>query len=542
MRRDILIVSGLALLFFFPFLGSVHLFDPLEINFAECAREMLVTGDWVRPQLGFRACGEMPPFFFWMQALSMKIFGVNEFAARFPNAICGWVTLLLVYRIGLRLHDRSFAWIWVLAWLGSFLPHAYFRSGLIDPWFNLFFFCGLYGFIEFRWQFLTRQSRVSYWRKYRSLVIGGGLLGLAILTEGIAAYLVAVLVLALYWARYRFTGRGYMKHLVVFSAASLFLPTLWLGVEASLHGFDFTRIFLAGQSTIFSIPERTNGEIWGASLLLLFLGGLPVSIFALPNLWGDRQPIDEVLESDTLAACQRSDLVTWMQLVLWTSLVLFGIAPTKMAHFASLGFFPITYLGAVTVWRAIRWDVRPRLVALLLPILLLLVGLAAAFLPWLMQNPAWRGRFFSDTPFSAAALEAEVGWSASQGLPGLILIGALIAGLYFWRNERPWLAAQTVFGGGAIFTKLVLMFFACNVEGHTQRAAVEFYKNKRGEPCAIHPSGFESYAPLFYAQIHPDILPQKDYFVAKTGVQDSLIRQPGFRELYHKNGFVFFEK
>lgn len=541
MRRDLLIVSGLALLFFFPFLGSIHLFDPLEINFAECAREMLATGDWARPQLGFRACGDMPPLFFWMQALSMKIFGVNEFAARFPNAVCGLVTLLLVYRIGLRLHDRSFAWIWVLAWLGSFLPHAYFRSGLIDPWFNLFFFCGLYGFIEFRWQFLTRQH-ASYWHKYRSLIIGGGLLGLAILSEGIVAYLVAALVLGLYWARYRFTGRGYLKHLAVFSAASLFLPALWLGVEAGLHGFDFTRIFIAGQSAIFSFPARSSGEIWGASLLLLFLGGLPVSVFALPNLWGDRQPIDELLESDTLAACQRSDLVTWMQLVLWVSLVLFGIAPNKMAHFASLGFFPITYLGAVTVWRAIRWDFRPRLVAILLPAMLLLAGLSAAFLPWIMRNAGARGRFFSDSPFWSAALEAEAGWSAIQGIPGLILIAALAAGLYFWRNERPWLAAQTVFGGGAVFTKLALMFFACNFEAHSQRAAVEFYKSKRGEPCSIKATGFESHAPLFYAQTRHDVRPQKDYVVAKAGLHDSLLRQAGIRELYRKNGFIFFEK
>lgn len=538
MRRDILIVSGLALLFFFPFLGSVHLFDPLEINFAECAREMLVTGDWTRPQLGFQVYAEMPPLFFWAQAASMKVFGVNEFAARFPNALCGLATLLLVYRIGLRLHDRSFAWVWVLAWLGSFLPHAFFRSGLIDPWFNFFFFCGLYGFIEFRWQFLTQGEHKSRWHKYRSLILGGALLGLAILTEGIAAYLVAVLVLALYWARYRFTGRGYLNHLVVFSAASLFLPTLWLGVEAVLHGFDFTRIFLSGQSSVFSFPERTSGEMWGAPLLLLFLGGLPVSVFALPNLWGDRQPVDELLESDTLASCQRSDLVTWMQLVLWTSIVLFGIAPTKMAHFASIGFFPLTYLGAVTVWRAIRWDVRPRVVAFLLPAFLLLAGLFAAFLPWMMQNPGVRSRLFP----GGAALEVDAGWSPAQSLPGVILILALAAGLYFWRNERPWLAAQTVFGGGAIFTKMVLMFFACNFEAHSQRAAIEFYKGKRGEACTIKPAGFESHAPFFYAQTHPDKVAHKDYFVAKTGMQDSAFCKPGCRELYRKNGFVFFEK
>ena len=158
MRRDYFLLSGLALLFFFPFLGSVHLFDWDEINFAECAREMVHTGEWMRPQIDFEAFWEKPPMFLWMQALSMKLFGVNEFAARFPNAVCGWATLLLVFYIGNRLHDRMFGWLWALAWLGSLLPHLYFRSGIIDPWFNFFIFTGLYGFVEFRWRFYSQQK------------------------------------------------------------------------------------------------------------------------------------------------------------------------------------------------------------------------------------------------------------------------------------------------------------------------------------------------------------------------------------------------
>ena len=82
MRRDYLILSGLALLFFLPCLGGVHLFDWDEINFAECAREMLVTGDWMQPQIDFEPFWEKPPLFFWMQALSMTMLGVNELAAR----------------------------------------------------------------------------------------------------------------------------------------------------------------------------------------------------------------------------------------------------------------------------------------------------------------------------------------------------------------------------------------------------------------------------------------------------------------------------
>ena len=83
-----------ALLLFVPFLGAVHLFDWDEINFAECAREMLSSGNYLSLQMNYQPFWEKPPLFIWMSALSMKVFGVNEFAARFPNALCGVITLV----------------------------------------------------------------------------------------------------------------------------------------------------------------------------------------------------------------------------------------------------------------------------------------------------------------------------------------------------------------------------------------------------------------------------------------------------------------
>jgi len=541
MRRDYFLVIGLALLFFFPFLGGMHLFDWDEAYVAECAREMLLTGEWIRPQIDFQPFFEKPPLFFWVQTLSMKIFGVNEFAARFPNAVCGLVTLLLVYRIGLRLHDRMFAWLWVLAWLGSFLPHFYFRTGIIDPWFNLLIFCGLYGFIEFRWQFLTQQKHASYWQKYRYLIVGGGLLGLAIMTKGLTAYLIVMAVLVLYWARYRFRGRGYFKHLALFSAAAWLVGLIWFALEIVLYGGDFAEKFVLNQLHIFpSIGEA--GSFPGYHALVLLLGCFPISVFALPNLWGDRQPEDELLESDTLAACQRSDLVTWLQLLFWTAFVLFVFAPTNAMHYSSLAYFPLTYLGAVTIWRAVRWDVRPKITTWLLPVIGILIGLAVFAIPYLGQHTELLTPFFADNPFMLEALKADLGWTLWHGLPGLILVGATLGGLYFWQKNRPWIAAQILFGGGAIFTKLTMLFVVCNLEGHSQRAAIEFYKSKCGEDCEIKPVGFRSGAHLFYAAKKPGESKGKIYFVAKIGDVEKCRDLLHCRELYRKNGFVFFEQ
>lgn len=542
MRRDYYLIIGLALLFFFPFLGGVHLFDWDEINFAECAREMLLTGDWIHPQINFQPFYEKPPLFIWAQTVSMQIFGVNEFAARFPNAVCGLVTLLVVYRIGLRLHDRMFAWLWVLAWLGSFLPHFYFRSGIIDPWFNLLIFCGLYGFIEFRWQFLTQRIHTSYWKKYRYLLAGGALLGLAIMTKGPTAYLIVMLVLGLYWVRYRFKGRGYFKHLVLFTAAAWLVALAWFGLEIALQGWDFAQKFVAYQLRLFSTPDAGHGGFFGYHAVVLLVGCFPISVFAMPNLWGDRQSEDEMLESDTLSACQRSDLTTWMQLLFWTAFVLFSIVQTKIVHYSSLCYFPLTYLGSVTIWRAIRWDIRPKVTALLLPVVGVLFGLAVLVIPFFGKNTLFLQSFFANDPFALAALAADVEWEYWQGLPGLLLVVASLAGLYFWQKKQPWQAAQVVFGGGAVFATLAMMLIVCNIEGHSQRAAIEFYNSKCGEDCVIKPVGFKTYAHLFYACKKQDSGGEKIYYVAKAGDLDSLPNAPSCRELYRKNGFVFYER
>lgn len=111
------VVAFLAVAFFIPYLGQVHLFDWDEINFAESAREMLESGNYLRVQVDFQPFWEKPPLFFWLQALSMKVFGINEFAARFPNAIVGILTLVTFFFFREALIRRSF---WVSVGIGLF--------------------------------------------------------------------------------------------------------------------------------------------------------------------------------------------------------------------------------------------------------------------------------------------------------------------------------------------------------------------------------------------------------------------------------------
>lgn len=62
----------LGFLLFLPWLGNVHLFDWDEINFAEAAREMIVSSNYLSVQIDFWPFWEKPPLFIWLQALSMN--------------------------------------------------------------------------------------------------------------------------------------------------------------------------------------------------------------------------------------------------------------------------------------------------------------------------------------------------------------------------------------------------------------------------------------------------------------------------------------
>jgi len=96
-------------------LAAYPLMDPTEARYAEIARKMLETGDWVMPQFeyGVPFWGK-PPLSTWLAAASMALFGVNEFAARLPSFLllvgCG----ALVHGLAARRGGRDQA-LWTLA-------------------------------------------------------------------------------------------------------------------------------------------------------------------------------------------------------------------------------------------------------------------------------------------------------------------------------------------------------------------------------------------------------------------------------------------
>ncbi|MDY7003878.1 MAG: glycosyltransferase family 39 protein [Cyanobacteriota bacterium] len=86
---SILWLCLLAWLAFFCNLGNIGLIDETEPLFAEAARQMVETGDWITPYFNGETRFDKPPLIYWLMAIAYHIFGINEWSVRLPSAISG---------------------------------------------------------------------------------------------------------------------------------------------------------------------------------------------------------------------------------------------------------------------------------------------------------------------------------------------------------------------------------------------------------------------------------------------------------------------
>ncbi len=104
--RDVLLLAVLLAVFFGFELGGRALWHPDEGRYSEIPRAMVASGDYVTPRLNGVKYFEKPALFYWMQAGSIKLFGVNEWALRLWPALLGLLGCLAVYGAGRKLYGR----------------------------------------------------------------------------------------------------------------------------------------------------------------------------------------------------------------------------------------------------------------------------------------------------------------------------------------------------------------------------------------------------------------------------------------------------
>jgi 4-amino-4-deoxy-L-arabinose transferase-like glycosyltransferase len=534
----------IAALTFIPFLGFTRLFDWDEVNFAESAREMMVTGDYSRVQVNFQPFWEKPPLFFWMQAACMHLFGTNEFAARFPNAVCGIVTLLLLFRIGKEIHDETFGLIWATAYFGSFLPHFYFKSGIIDPWFNLFIFLGIY--YIFRATSLAKDADTN--RRFRLFALSGLFIGLGILTKGPVAFLICSLVAIVFGA----IALAQAKKLIVtfaegaiYVAIAFLVSTLWYGYEVIKNGLWFVREFLVYQAGIYTQNIAGHEQPFYYHFFVLLLGVFPSSFLAIASM--RKTDFDNETQ-------QRFKL--WLTIFFFVPFIVFSISKTKIVHYSSLCYFGITYLAAHYVYRLIRGEAKWTNTTS--AFCLLFGTLVAGLLGWfpLAVEYGWLTELVKKDRLAVEILKSDVRWSGLEFLVGCLYFALLIVATVLLFRKKFEAGFETLFFSTALTMHLFTLALAPKIDQYVQGGPVGFFEQLQNEDCYVETLGYKSYAHLFYFRKKPPTNPRASdldwllngeidkpaYFVSKITRADEFLKHPNLAVIKIEAGWVYLRR
>ncbi|MFZ9755035.1 MAG: ArnT family glycosyltransferase, partial [Bacteroidia bacterium] len=416
-------LSLLTVLLLLPGMFQLGLFDWDELNFAESSREMLESQQWLFNQMQFEPFWEKPPLFNWMQAAFAWALGTQDWVFRLPNLLAAVIAVNLSYHIGFSMGKRMLGSFWALSTLATFAPYFYWKSGLIDPWFNLF----LVGAI-WQWFQMGQAQRLGD-RPHRHYTFSGLLLGLAILTKGPVALLVFALVVLVVSFSYKRWNELIHPGIFAFVFA-VSLPILaWLLPLSMTLGWEFPLRFLGYQLHLAGGQFDWHNQPWFYHSLVLFFLCFPSSGLALPFLFNAKN--------------DSRDFALWfpyMRSLFWVVLLLFSVVQTKIIHYSSLCWWPLSFFGAYSVY---LWHTNRRKLpgSLYLALFLSGLGLATALIavpllwgfkqiptPWLLKMDL----------FSASVVRYGETWSWTSLLPGFLFSLYFLYFLFRALIRKPW--------------------------------------------------------------------------------------------------------
>ena len=464
-----------GLLFIFPSLGAFNLFDWDEINFAESTREMLVSGDFFHVQINYEPFHEKPPLFFWLQVLSMKYFGTNAFAARFPNALLGVLTPIILFFMGTKIKNSSFGLLWSLIYMLGILPSLYFRTGIIDPYFNLFIFTSIY----FGYLYLSDEEA----KNKIHLVLSGIFAGLALITKGPVAILVISIVF-IFLQLIRKLKFG-MTSILVFFTTILGCSLIWYGYEIWQSGPWFLVEFIKYQIELFSTPVAGHQQPVYYHFLVLLFGCFPFSFFALRIIFFSSE--------------RSSGFQGLMRILFWVVLILFTIVSTKIVHYSSLAYFPLSYLASVEIQKlqfGKKLSIFFKTIFIALA-LILSMGLTISIYT-LVAQPKFISEKISNIHIQEI-INTPLEWNGFEYfIPLLILVGSMIFIIMSSKRLIQSVIIYLVFLGMFFLfsARLILPKIDYLLQGHL----IQFYDSISLEKKYISTVGFKSYAHYFYAK------------------------------------------
>ncbi len=255
--------------------GTRPLFIPEEGRYAEIAREMLARHDYLTPHLNGIKYFEKPILFYWLEALAMRLGGVNLWSLRCINALLGLSTCLATYAITRWLYDRRTALLASVILATNVLFFIMTHMISMDLPITGFISVTLYALL---WHVHTDTARSQWY----AIFLASTLAALGILTKGLIGIVLPVAVVTpwLLLTRRLQTLRPLHLGAAVLLLLALVLP--WHLLVAQ-HNPGFFQFYIIEQHFL-RYTTTTVGHLgpWWYFLPILLAGFLPWTVFALP--------------------------------------------------------------------------------------------------------------------------------------------------------------------------------------------------------------------------------------------------------------------
>lgn len=341
MSRATIALVALAALTFFVGLGRGAITDSDEAFYAEAAREMVASGDWITPRFNFENRFQKPALYYWLTAASYVVGGQSETTARLWSALSGLGLVLLTAACGRRWYDDRTSLVAGAIVATNF---GYFSLGRMAlPDLPLAFFITLA--IWALWVATLEQPRAP--RPW--VVLAACALGLGFLAKGPIALLIPALVVApvlLVERRTLTLGRGDVAWGLV---ALLLVGAPWYIAMWRLHGTPYLQSFFIGDNLERFATDRFNDpRPWWFYLPVVAGGLLPWTPLALVWL----EPLVQFLR-------RRRDVSAMdVRMLLWAALPLlfFTLSVGKQPRYVLPVLPPLALLlGSSLVERTREW-------------------------------------------------------------------------------------------------------------------------------------------------------------------------------------------
>lgn len=427
-------------------LGAAALFEPDEGRNAERAREILLLGNWAIPHENFLPALDKPIFFYWLIAVSYKLFGISEWSARLPSVLAAIGCLFVLYRfVRANWSDwESIASVLILATSVQFFIFA--RIVIFDMTLTLFTSIALFEF--YRAAVTDNRSE----RRWRCLIMYAAM-ALATLVKGPIGIAIPGMVILCYLLIARKWRLLSEIHLILGALifCAIVIP-VYLWTEFKNPGY--LQYFLWEENVLrFFTPHFQRGQPWHYYFFVIAVGFLPWSV-VIPAIVKARWN-HKLADRDLF-------LILWILL----PLIFFSLSNSKLPHYVLPIFPPLAILTAARLMEIVQAPSSAARWPLGLP--LLVSGGAAGYL---IVGTLWRRALPRQIREVIGAIDSVI-WLAG------VLIAIVVAMFIFGRARGKWRQPGFVFGcyGAAALVYLLMMV----------QLSIQFSYRRSAKPVADH--------------------------------------------------------